>query len=337
MSIREKLKKVLPSYRTERRMKEAMEELRQELREMDKKQEYLFWLSQTRPGETMQQAKERLMPQLPRATGRLRNIQLAENHILRRVKELCDANGLGLFLIGGTLLGAVRHRGFIPWDNDVDVGMLMPDYLKLRELLAKDPELSLEYYYNYEVGLRMSKVKFRAVDVFWIDIIVFDRIDATPEKAEAVWEESVRVNTAFSRQIRELTEPLRDSYPGRPTPNPALDGRIAALAAEQAAAFPGIGEGAYFFGSLDTPFWARDPRGIKLYSRHFPLCKNAVEFEGVFYDAWDHYEEALTDFYGDYWSLPRSISEPHSTELDEGLEEGFAYLRSRGIIPADEG
>ena len=336
MSFREKLKKVLPSYRTERRMNEAIAKLDHEIREMDKKQEYLFWLSQTQPGETMQQAKERLFQKMPKATGRLRNIQLAENHILLRVKEVCDANGLGLFLIGGTLLGAVRHKGFIPWDNDVDVGMMMPDYLKLQALLAEDSELSLEYYYNYEVGLRMSKVKFRAVDVFWIDIIVFDRVDAAPEKTGEVWEASVRANTEFSRQIRELTAPMLASYPGRPTPNPELDNRIAELATAQKAAFPGIGQGNYFFGSLDTPFWARDPRGLKQYSRHFPLRKNAVEFEGVLYDAWDHYEDALTYFYGDYWSLPRSISEPHSTELDDGLEEGFSYLRERGIISQKE-
>ena len=337
MSIRNKFKRLLPSYRTEKRMNEAIAKLDHEIREMDKKQEYLFWLSQTRPGETMQQAKERLMLQMPKAAGRLRNIQLAENHILKRVKQICDANGLSLFLIGGTLLGAVRHKGFIPWDNDIDVGMMKPDYLKLRELMADDPELSLEYYYNYEAGLRMSKVKFRAVDVFWIDIIVFDQIDAAPEKTAQIWKETKKANTEFSQQIRELAEPYLASYEKRPMPNPELDRLTAELTAKQERDFPNVGHGDFFCGTLDTPFWARDPRGIKSCHRHFPLKKNAVEFEGALYDAWDHYEDALTYFYGDYWSLPRSISEPHTTELDHGLQEGFAYLRSRGIIPADEG
>ena len=336
MGIRNKLKKALPSYRAESRMRAAMAKLDQELREMDKKQEYLFMLSQMQPGETMQQTRQRLCLQMPKATGRLRNIQLAENHILRRVKEICDTNQLGLFLIGGTLLGAVRHRGFIPWDNDVDVGMMMPDYLKLREILADDPELSLEYYYNYEAGLRMSKVKFRAVDVFWIDIIVFDRIDAAPEKTEELWRRSKQVNTEFSDQIRRLSEPWLASYEKRPMPNPDLDRMTDELAERQAQAFPEIGHGAYFCGSLDTPFWARDPRGMKSWDRHFPLRKNAVEFEGKLYDAWDHYEDALTYMYGDYWALPRSISEPHTTELDHGLKEGLAYLRERGIIPNEE-
>lgn len=336
MGFREKLKKILPSYRTERRMNEAMAKLDHGMRELDKKQEYLFWLSQMQPGETMQQTKKRLFLQMPRATGRLRNIQLAENYILKRVKQICDANGLGLFLVGGTLLGAVRHRGFIPWDNDVDVGMMKPDYRKLRDLMADDPELSLEYYYNYEAGLRMSKVKFRAVDVFWIDILVFDRIDTAPEKTQDTWEATKTANAEFSRQILQMAEPYMDSYFGRPTPNLELDRMTVELADKQEKDFPNFGHGDFFCGTLDTPFWARDPRGIKSYHRHFPLRKNAVEFEGVLYDAWEHYEDALTYMYGDYWALPRSISEPHSTELDMGLAEGFEYLRSRGIITATE-
>ena len=187
MSIRNKLKTILPAYRTERILEARIAELNKNVRETNEKNEYLFWLSQMQPGETMQQTKERVFLQMPKATGRLRKIQLAENYILRRVKDVCDENGLELFLVGGTLLGAVRHRGFIPWDNDVDVGMMKQDYLKLREILAKDPELSLEYYYNYKAGLRMSKVKFRAVEVFWIDILFGSYADIVERIADRIY------------------------------------------------------------------------------------------------------------------------------------------------------
>ena len=108
------------------------------------------------------------------------------------------------------------------------------------------------------------------------------------------------------------------------------------LTSELESAFPTMGKGDHFCCTLDTPFWARDPRGIKEYKKHFPLRKNSVEFEGMLYDTWDNYEDALIYMYGNYWDLPHSIGEPHSNELSVGLEEGFEFLRRRGIIPRKE-
>lgn len=60
----------------------------------------------------------------------LDEIKRIEIKILKDVKEFCDENDITYFLACGTLLGAIRHKGFIPWDDDVDIMMPRPDYIR---------------------------------------------------------------------------------------------------------------------------------------------------------------------------------------------------------------
>lgn len=64
----------------------------------------------------------------------IKSIQL---HILKEVDAICRENNIKYFLTGGTLLGAIRHGGYIPWDDDIDIALLRPEYDKLIEALKK--------------------------------------------------------------------------------------------------------------------------------------------------------------------------------------------------------
>ncbi|MEZ4357070.1 MAG: LicD family protein [Eubacteriales bacterium] len=67
----------------------------------------------------------------------IRDLQLKSLEILLYFKAFCESNGLRFFLCGGCCIGAVRHKGFIPWDDDVDVFMPRADYEKLGGLWEK--------------------------------------------------------------------------------------------------------------------------------------------------------------------------------------------------------
>lgn len=71
-------------------------------------------------------------------TPSLREVQSALKMILLEFDRVCELLGLRYFVVGGTALGAVRHHGFIPWDDDADVGLLRADY---ERFLAGAPEL----------------------------------------------------------------------------------------------------------------------------------------------------------------------------------------------------
>lgn len=63
-----------------------------------------------------------------------RNIQL---QILTAIDRLCEEHGLTYYLAGGTLLGAIRHKGFIPWDDDIDILLFREDYDRLIYILKE--------------------------------------------------------------------------------------------------------------------------------------------------------------------------------------------------------
>lgn len=74
----------------------------------------------------------------------VRDVQLFKLEILKDVIKVCEKHNLTYYLYGGTLLGCIRHNGFIPWDDDIDIALKWNDYKKLLKILKT--ECSKKYF-----------------------------------------------------------------------------------------------------------------------------------------------------------------------------------------------
>lgn len=93
----------------------------------------------------------------------LRNVQEIQRELIGEVKRICRKRGIHFNMVGGTMLGAIRHKGYIPWDDDADIGFLRAEYEKFRE--ACKEELNHEKYYMQDLrdttGYRWGYGKLR--------------------------------------------------------------------------------------------------------------------------------------------------------------------------------
>ena len=84
----------------------------------------------------------------------LEEMKKIELEMIEDIDRFCAENDIDYFLCGGSLLGAVRHKGFIPWDDDIDIGMTRENYDKFLKLYKKlfneiSKEMGVDYRYEY--------------------------------------------------------------------------------------------------------------------------------------------------------------------------------------------
>ena len=131
-------------------------------------------------------------------------IQNGEFEILKYIRDICDQNGLLYFLAYGTLIGAVRHQDFVPWDDDMDIHMPREDYLKLVDFIKKNPHpyfrlISPETSPTFkrttakmiDSRTRLMRISRWAENVplgIYVDIFLLDGAGNTREEAEAAYD-----------------------------------------------------------------------------------------------------------------------------------------------------
>lgn len=100
----------------------------------------------------------------------LNKIHYLELKIALEIKRICEKNNIKYFVTAGTLLGAVRHGGFIPWDDDMDIGMLRKDYEEFLKCCSED--LGEEFYlqtWNTDENFPFSFGKIRLIGTHFIE------------------------------------------------------------------------------------------------------------------------------------------------------------------------
>ena len=123
----------------------------------------------------------------------LKKLQKIELELLIEFDRICNKHNLKYVLVGGTLIGAIRHKGFIPWDDDIDISMPRNDYNKFIEIQKKELNHNKYYFQSMETnknfGLPFGKLRrkdsiycestcpiARNEQGIWIDIFPIDKI-----------------------------------------------------------------------------------------------------------------------------------------------------------------
>lgn len=130
----------------------------------------------------------------------IKHLQACELLIAKEIKRVCEKNNIRFFMVAGTQLGATRHQGFIPWDDDMDVGMVRTEYEKFTEACKNDLgenfffqtwDSDHEYPFSYgKVLLRNTRVKeifseeSQAQKGIFVDVFPFDNAPNSREEQE---------------------------------------------------------------------------------------------------------------------------------------------------------
>ena len=257
----------------------------------------------------------------------LREIQLVETGILKEFISICEKNSFKYYLYYGSLLGAVRHKGFIPWDDDIDIVMLRDDYDRFISYcnVSKDElgPFRLEHYtsdkkYVYPIA-RLCDSRYIMVypntdgagDGLFIDIYPLDGCGNNREEAEHIVRKALKHQRSIFRAGRSHTEKT-------------TKGIIVDLAVELVFRLHKIIPANFRCRFIDkmvsrraddkyvnNVVWPDDNYNEIMLRSDFQETEK-MKFENLLVDVPQNYDKHLKQSYGDYMKLPSKEEQiPH--------------------------
>lgn len=240
--------------------------------------------------------------------------------ILRFIREVCEKNGIRYYLAYGTLLGAIRHNGFIPWDDDVDIFMPRPDFNRFVSLLSGSSghyriltPLQKDYYYNFGKVVDTRTVLLenghRPIENMgiYIDIFPLDGMPDNREEREKMNRELIRIRRKISAFGKQFPRPRKNILKYLSSIRHYVCCRFSKLADWQQEYLDAVSqfdynESKYVYvtgGSVEIEGGLSSIFPVKWFEN-----TAKVLFEGEYYSAPADYEEMLRQLYGDYMTLP---------------------------------
>lgn len=258
----------------------------------------------------------------------LREIQMALLAMLQDFDAFCKANGIAYTLAYGTVLGAARHKGFIPWDDDLDLYVLRDDYERIIDLL-QDDSIAFRKKYSY-ICERNSTCPFLKIldnsiiaeDVamagydgigitsLWLDVFPLDPVYDNPQLQKEQFEKSKHLqNLYFYSRMRSEHEDMSLSrrlkrFVARVYGTKNVVKRMHAFARSKRVNTGVVGD----------LIWCPYSNGDAMHA--VDISQPAIlEFEGDEYPVPKDYDDYLSKVYGDYMRLP-----PEDKRRNHGLK-----------------
>lgn len=247
--------------------------------------------------------------------NKLHAIQL---EILRKFTNFCEEYNIKYCLCGGTLLGAVRHQGFIPWDDDIDIFVSRPDFEKLRQLAAQpiDQHIKISCFQNggvfpfikiYDTRYRVHEGdKHQKVETYaWVDVFPLDGLPEDVSATKRAYKKARRLRFIISHRTMAISSILHTGT----IPKRLLKVPVKLLINLFPVSFycRRLNRLAQIYDYSSSKYignlcWGYGPR--EKIPKAFFENRELVRFEGHEFYALSHQNEYLQQIYGDYMRLP---------------------------------